>query len=83
MFAKLSKNQKLWAVGSVILISAFSVKQLMWHKISEEVQEIRTLEHGKAVNVLKSTRENSIKYNLAPLTEEQKRGIVIEPLKED
>jgi len=67
---------KLWMGGGALFVGAFTAKQLMWHRISSDVLEIRAQEHGKAVAVLKETREKAMEYNLQPLTNQEKQKVM-------
>ena len=70
-----SMNNKLWAIGGSILVTAFAVKQFAWSVISEQVTETRKVEHAKAVDSYQAAVKNSQKYSLPKLTQDELKEI--------
>jgi hypothetical protein len=64
----MSSNTQLWRVAGVLLASGFMLKQYAWSVISEQVSEVRKIEHKKATKSLEEARESSKQYSLPKLT---------------
>ena len=55
-------------MAGVLLASGFMLKQYAWSVISEQVSEVRKIEHKKATKSLEEARESSKQYSLPKLT---------------
>jgi hypothetical protein len=70
-----SGSTKLWVGASVLFVSAFIGKQILWQKVSKEVGSIREIEHKKNVEHYHTVIEKRQQYALPKLTDEEKLAL--------
>mmetsp|Transcript_669 Transcript_669/g.949 ORF Transcript_669/g.949 Transcript_669/m.949 type:complete len:87 (-) Transcript_669:123-383(-) len=68
-------SKQLWLGAGAIFIGAMTMKQYIFYKVSQEVQEIRKTENQAACNTLENVYARSRQYSLPPLTKEEKEKI--------
>ena len=66
-----ASNTKLWKVAGVLLATGFAIKQYAWSVISEQVSEVRKIEHAKATRSLEEARESGKQYSLPKLSRKE------------
>lgn len=67
-----NKQRTLWLGAGSFFIAAFGLKQLLWLRMKNDVEKRLKIEHDLATQNLQRAYENSQKYYLEPLTENQK-----------
>lgn len=71
----MTSSKTLWIGAAVLILGGTVAKQLIWHKVSNEVHNIREEEHKQAQADLHAAYSRAQQFSLPPLSDEEREKL--------